>query len=95
MFLRVVKAAHRKCPNLCIVMDNYSIHTKTTNKVEYAKLGIKVIWVPVGECLLNSAVEKTFLQLKTIAKRKKLEQVMHSKTVDAKKILDESMREIK
>ena len=51
--------------------------------------------MPVGEYLLNSAVEKTFLQLKTITKRKKLEQVMHSKEVDAKRILDESMREIK
>ena len=51
--------------------------------------------MPVGEYLLNSAVEKTFLQLKTIAKRKKLEQVIHSKTVDAKWILDESIREIK
>ena len=76
-------------------MDNYSIHTKTTNRIEYAKLGIKVIWVPVGEYLLNSAVEKTFLQLKTIVKRKKLEQVIHSKTVDAKKILDESIRDNK
>ena len=78
MFLKVVKKAHKKCPNLCIVMDNYSIHKKKTNLAAYQAMNIKIIWVPVGEYSLNSGIETTFLMLKTLAKRKKLAQVLRN-----------------
>ena len=80
--------------DLCIYMDNLSVHISNAVKERLEELSIKCIYAPVYSPEYNP-IEYCFSVAKGMIKRERLEAILHEKKIDLVKVIHRSFDRIK
>ena len=80
--------------DLCIFMDNLSVHVSKVVKERMDELGIRYIYNAPYSPDFNP-IENTFSVASQMIKRRRLEAIMRGEKIDLKKVIHESFDQIK